>query len=67
MHHDLQQALRDAAADAERNLRAAQTAPEIVPFRSAKSSQYSGMGVLGPDAVEATDLDEVLRRRRSAG
>lgn len=67
VHRDLRQALRDAAADAERNLRAAQAAPEVVPFRAAKPSPYSGMGVLGPDAVEATDLDEVLRRRRSAG
>ena len=65
---DLQEALRAAAADAERTLRAAQAAPEVVRLRSSqKPSRYAGMGVLGPDAVEAPDLDEALRRRRSAG
>ncbi|WP_309707859.1 hypothetical protein [Pseudolysinimonas sp.] len=64
---DLAEALRAAAAEAEATLRAAQTSPEVVRLRSSRSSKYAGMGVLGPDAVEATDLDEVLRRRRSAG
>jgi len=65
---DIQEALRAAAADAERTLRAAQAAPEVVQLRSTrKPSRYAGMGVLGPDAVEAPDLDEALRRRRSAG
>lgn len=64
---DLQEALRAAAADAEATLRAAQESPEVVRLRSSRPSKYAGMGVLGPDAVEATDLDEVLRRRRSAG
>ncbi len=64
---DLQEALRAAAADAEATLRAAQSSPEVVRLRSSRSSKYAGMGVLGPDAVESTDLDEVLRRRRSAG
>jgi hypothetical protein len=63
----LQEALRAAAAEAEATLRAAQNAPEVAPLRSTRPSKYAGMGVLGPDAVEATDLDEVLRRRRSAG
>lgn len=62
---DLQAALRAAAAEAEANLRAAHAAPEVAPMRS--SSRYAGMGVLGADAVEERDLDEVLRRRRSAG
>ena len=62
---DLQEALRAAAAEAEANLRAAQAAPEVTRLRS--SSRYAGMGVLGADAVEERDLDEVLRRRRSAG
>jgi hypothetical protein len=61
---DLQEALRAAAAEAEANLRAAQAAPEVTRMRPSK---YSGMGVLGADAVEERDLDEVLRRRRSAG
>jgi hypothetical protein len=61
---DLQEALRVAAAKAEATLRAAHAAPEVSPMRSSK---YSGMGVLTPDAVEERDLDEVLRRRRSAG
>jgi hypothetical protein len=64
---DLQEALRAAAAEAEATLRAAQASPEVVRLRSSRPSKYAGMGVLGPDAVEATDLDEVLRRRRSAG
>jgi hypothetical protein len=64
---DLQEALRAAAAEAEATLRAAQASPEVVRLRSAPPSKYAGMGVLGPDAVETTDLDEVLRRRRSAG
>jgi hypothetical protein len=38
-----------------------------VRLRSSRPSKYAGMGVLGPDAVETPDLDEVLRRRRSAG
>ena len=65
---DLQKALRAAAADAERTLRAAQAAPEVVQLRRTQTpSRYAGMGVLGPDAVEAPDLDEALRRRRTAG
>lgn len=64
---DLQEALRAAAAEAEATLRAAQSSPEVVRLRSSKPSKYARMGVLGPDAVETTDLDEVLRRRRSAG
>jgi hypothetical protein len=61
---DLEEALRAAAAKAEATLRAAQEAPEVAPLRSSK---YAGMGLLTPDAVEERDLDEVLRRRRSAG
>jgi hypothetical protein len=64
---DLQEALRAAAAEAEATLRAAQASPEVVRLRSSTPSKYARMGVLGPDAVETTDLDEVLRRRRSAG
>jgi hypothetical protein len=64
---DLQEALRVASADAEATLRAAQSSPEVVRLRSSRSSKYAGMGLLGPDAVETPDLDEVLRRRRSTG
>jgi hypothetical protein len=64
---DLQEALRVASADAEATLRAAQSSPEVVRLRSSRSSKYAWMGLLGPDAVETPDLDEVLRRRRSAG
>jgi dienelactone hydrolase len=61
---NLEEALRAAAAKAEATLRAAHEAPEVAPLRTSK---YSGMGLLTPDAVEERDLDEVLRRRRSAG
>lgn len=61
---DLQEALRAAAAKAEATLREAHAAPEVAPMRNSK---YAGMGVLSADAVEERDLDEVLRRRRSAG
>lgn len=65
---DLEAALRAATAEAETTLRAAQAAPEVVQLRPASSaSPYARMGVLGPDAVETRDLDEVLRRRRNAG
>lgn len=61
---DLDEALRAAAAKAEATLRAAHAEPEVSPLRTSK---YARMGVLGADAVEERDLDEVLRRRRSAG
>jgi hypothetical protein len=68
---DLAESLRAAAAASEAALREAHEAPEVAPLRSAppaaSTSRYARMGVLGPDAVEAPDLDEVLRRRRSAG
>jgi hypothetical protein len=67
---ELAEALRAAAATSEAALRAAQEAPEVAslrPVAPAKPSRYAAMGVLGPDATESTDLDEVLRRRRSAG
>ena len=69
MRPDLAASLRAAAAASEEALRAAQDAPEVAPLRVASRtpSKYAGMGVLGPDATVSTDLDEVLRRRRSAG
>jgi hypothetical protein len=75
--------LRAAAAEAERARRAAHAEPEVVPFRrreerqvaaaassaprSPAPSRFAGMGVLDPRDTAATDLDEILRRRRSAG
>lgn len=66
---DLAEALRAAAAASEEALRAAQESPEVAPLRPASRtpSKYAGMGVLDADATESRDLDEVLRRRRSAG
>lgn len=66
---DLAQALRAAAAESEAALRAAQEAPEVAPLRAVPRapSKYAGMGVLGADATATPDLDEVLRRRRTAG
>lgn len=65
---DLHEALRAAAAEAEATLRAAQSAPEVVPLRPVpRPSKYAGMGVLDSDAIATPDLDAVLRRRRTAG
>lgn len=66
---DIAASLRAAAAASEAALRAAQDSPEVAPLRPAAKapSKYAAMGVLGEDATAATDLDEVLRRRRSAG
>lgn len=66
-------ALRAASAEAERALRAAQAAPEIARISRPESapaetpSRFAAMGVLDPNANNATDLDEILRRRRAAG
>lgn len=68
--HDLQAALAAAVSASEETLRAAHAAPEVTPLRPAptkKSSRYAAMGVLDADATATPDLDEVLRRRRSAG
>lgn len=66
---DLAASLRAAAAASEAALRAAQESPEVAPLRPAAptSSKYARMGLLDADATESPDLDEVLRRRRSAG
>jgi len=80
---DVAARLRAAALAAERDLRAAHEEPEVVPFRPQRRpvpdtieaptarpsapSRWAAMGrVDGADAA-APDLDEVLRRRRSAG
>ncbi|HXR43668.1 MAG TPA: hypothetical protein VN759_02595 [Pseudolysinimonas sp.] len=64
--------LRAAAEEAERAQRAAriaaESAPEVVPLRrTAASARLSRMGRIDPQDTAAPDLDEVLRRRRSAG
>lgn len=60
----LDEALAAAVAESEQNLRAAQSAPEVAPLRS---SRFATMGRLDPTLTRDTDLDEVLKRRRSAG
>lgn len=78
----LEEALAAAVADAEQKLRDAHAEPEVAPIRPtapaprpaarpavapAALSRFAGMGRLGAGDTSATDLDEVLRRRRSAG
>ena len=60
---ELQKRLEDLRAS-EENLRAAHSAPEIVPLTA---SRFSAMGRLDPSVTQEHDLDEALRRRRSAG
>lgn len=55
--------LRQAAADAERKLREAHQAPEVVPLRTA--SRFASMGIIDPGQSGPTDLDAVLARRRA--
>src|SRR3954470_6527312 len=61
--------LRQAAAQAEAALRAAQAAPEVtvLPTRSASGepSAYAAMGLLEDAAPGIVDLNDVLRRRRA--
>lgn len=71
----LEEALAAAVADAEQKLRDAHTEPEVAPIRPAARpaaapaapSRFERMGRLGAGDTTAPDLDEVLRRRRSAG
>ena len=74
---DAERLLRAAAAEAERALRAAHAEPEVIAFPAAPvpvvpaavaaPSRFANMGIIDPSAAAAPDLDEVLRRRRSAG
>lgn len=61
--------LHEAAAEAERALRAAQEeATRIAPPAAASEapqSRFARMGILDTNDSAATDLDEVLRRRRA--
>ncbi len=64
--------LRQAAAQQEEAERAARPAASVVPLLAdplpaARANRYAGMGILDPSDSTVTDLDEVLRRRRSAG
>lgn len=63
--------LRTAALESDRALREAQESPEVSPITQperpvAAPSKYAAMGLVESADVASTDLDEVLRRRRSA-
>ncbi len=59
--------LRQAAADAERALREAHQEPEVTPIRAASTpSRFSRMGIIDEQQAATTDIDAVLRRRRTA-
>jgi len=74
-----EQLLRAAAAEAERALAAAHAEPEVVAFRPREGapvtatapapapSRFASMGRIDDVDTARPDLDEVLRRRRSAG
>jgi len=80
---DLASQLREAALASERAIRDAHDAPEVVPLRPQRPardpaplespamrpvpSRWAAMGRIGETDAAAPDLDEVLRRRRSAG
>ena len=68
-HAESMEQLRAAALAADVALRAAHESPEVTPIttpeRQAAPSRYATMGVLDAVDLEATDLDEVLRRRRA--
>ncbi len=64
--------LRQAAAQQQEAEREARPAAPVVPLRAdppaaRSTSRYAGMGILDASDTAVTDLDEVLRRRRSAG
>ena len=59
--------LRQAAADAEEALRKAHQEREVTPIRPpAAPSRFAQMGIIDEPQGAKTDLDAVLRRRRSA-
>jgi hypothetical protein len=61
--------LRQAAAQQEEADRVSRPAASVVPLRAdpPRANRYAGMGIVDPSDSTVTDLDEVLRRRRSAG
>jgi hypothetical protein len=65
------ESLRVAALESDRALRAAQESPEVTPISKPErpavaASAFASMGIVGKPEVAGPDLDEVLRRRRSA-
>lgn len=64
---------REAAARAEVAALAARPSAPVVPLRAdppaaaRATNRYAAMGILDPADTAAPDLDEVLRRRRTAG
>ena len=70
-------ALRAASAEAERALRAAQSAPEVTRIERAPApvpaaapaaqSRFARMGVIDTKDAAPADLDDILRRRRAVG
>jgi len=70
---DASAGLRAAAAKAERELREAQSSPEVkrisappvAPAASTGPSRFATMGIVDSADAQATDLDDILRRRRA--
>jgi hypothetical protein len=65
------ESLRAAALESDRALREAQESPEVAPIRkperpAAAASAFAAMGIVDSSDVTGPDLDEALRRRRSA-
>jgi hypothetical protein len=66
------ESLRAAALESDRALREAQEAPEVSPITkperpaAAAASAFASMGIVAKADVTGPDLDEALRRRRSA-
>ena len=61
--------LREAAARAQRELRAAQAAaakPPVEPIPITRPSRFAAMGIVDAGETATPDLDAVLRRRRTA-
>ena len=59
--------LRAAALAADRALRAAQEAQEVVPILKPTASRFATMGLVDASVAAHPDLDAVLRLRRAAG
>ena len=65
------ESLRAAALESDRALREAQESPEVSPITKPErpavaASAFAAMGIVGKSDVTGPDLDEALRRRRSA-
>ena len=59
--------LRAAALAADRALRAAQEAQEVVPILKPAASRFATMGLVDASVAAHPDLDAVLRLRRATG